>query len=106
MTRIPVLTPEQRWECPNCTWTDVTYEAQPHTRYHDCRGLNGLSAPMVPAGSDCEVVAVEREDYIGREDVTYDGENRPVMAVETRRADGSNDVAVYAPCANTRLIME
>ena len=93
------LTPEYRWSCPNCTATDVTYEPRPHTRFHACRGLKGLSAPMVPAGSDCKVEAVERGDYVGRELVTADGEGRPVMSIVTTRADGSNDCAVLAPCA-------
>jgi hypothetical protein len=77
---------------------EVTHEAQPHTRFHACRGLKGLTAPMVPEGTRCEVKAVEREDYVGKEIVTVDGDNRPVMAVETVRDDG-NDVAVFAPCA-------
>lgn len=100
MQDIPILRPEQRWECPNCTATDVTHEAQPHTRYHNCRGLRGISAPMVPAGTKCKVEAIEREDYVGREEVTYDGENRPIMAVQTTREEG-NDVAVFAPCVNS-----
>lgn len=91
--------PEQRWECPNCDFTDVTHEINPHTRYHTCGGLKGLSAPMVPAGTRCKVVAKEREDYIGKADVTYDGDGRPIMAVETVREDG-NDVAVFADCAH------
>jgi hypothetical protein len=97
---IPILSAEQRWECPNCEATDVTHEAQPHTRFHNCRGLKGLSAPFVPAGTRCKVEAVEREDYIGKEIVTTDGEGRPVMAVETTREEG-NDVAVFAACATT-----
>lgn len=104
--RIPILqAPERRWECPNCDFTDVTYERQPHSRMHPCRGLKGLHAPMVPAGTRCKVEAVEREDYIGKETVTRDGENRPIMRVETTREDG-NDVAVFAPCATTQLNME
>lgn len=95
-----ILQPEQHWECPNCTQTDVTHEAQPHTRMHTCRGLMGLTAPFVPAGTSCKVEAVEREDYVGNEVVTLDGENRPIMAVETTRDDG-NDLAVMAPCATT-----
>lgn len=94
-----LLQPEQHWECPNCELTQVTHEAQPHTRFHSCRGLRGLTAPMVPAGSDVKVEAVEREDYVGQEVVTTDGEGRPIMAVVTTRADGSNDCAVMAPCA-------
>lgn len=98
MASLPILSREQRWECPNCTTTDLTREAQPHTRMHSCRGLNGLTAPMVAAGTRCKVEAVEREDYVGRELVTVDGDGRPVMAVVTTRDDG-NDVAVFAPCA-------
>lgn len=100
MTNIPILSPEQRWECPNCTLQDVTHEAQPHSRFHACRGLKGLTAPMVPAGTRCKVEAVEREDYIGDEIVTIDGENRPIMRVETTRDEG-NDVAVFAPLARS-----
>lgn len=95
-----VLAVERRWICPNCTFTDVTHEAQPHTRFHSCKGLAGLSAPMIPAGSKAKVTSVEREDYIGSEQVRTDAEGRPVMAVITEREDGSNDVAVYAPTAN------
>lgn len=99
---IPILTPEQRWECPNCTATDVTHESQPHTRYHACRGLKGLTAPLVPAGTRCKVEAKVREDYIGDDLVTYDSDNRPIMSIETIREDG-NDVAVLAPCVEQKL---
>lgn len=92
------LASETRWECPNCPATDVTNVTGPHTRFHDCRGLRGLTAPMVPAGTRCKVEAVERGDYVGKELVQTDGEGRPVMAVVTTRDEG-NDVAVFAPCA-------
>lgn len=92
------LAAEQRWECPNCDLQERTREAQPHTRFHACRGLRGLTAPMVPAGIRCKVEAVERGDYVGREQVQTDGEGRPVMNVTTTRDDGI-DVAVFAPCA-------
>ncbi len=96
---IPLLAaPERRWSCPNCSHTDVTREAQPHSRFHNCAGLAGLSAPMVPAGTRCKVKAHEREDYIGGELVQFDGNGRPIMSVEVTRDDG-NDVAVYAPTA-------
>ncbi len=91
--------PEQRWSCPNCTAEEVTRQVEPHTRFHACRGLRGLTAPMVPTGTRCKVVAHEREDYIGDEDVQYDGNGRPVMSVETVREDG-NDLAVFAPTAH------
>jgi hypothetical protein len=91
--------PVTRWECPNCDLQDVTRCRQvPHTRMHACRGLKGLTAPMVPAGVKAKVVAVEREDYIGREVVTVDPDGRPVMNVTTVRDDGQ-DCTVFAPCA-------
>lgn len=98
MTDIPRLTREQRWECPNCSLLDVTFEAQPHSRMHTCRGLAGLTVPMVPAGTRCKVVAIEREDYVGRDMVQLDGNGRPIMATVVTRDDGE-DRAVYAPTA-------
>lgn len=93
-----LLANERRWECPNCDSTDVTHETQPHTRFHACRGLRGLTAPMVPAGTKCKVQALDREDYVNGDMVQTDGEGRPVMSVVTTRDDGQ-DCAVYAPCA-------
>jgi hypothetical protein len=93
-----VLRVERRWECPNCDHTDVTMETHPHSRFHACRGLRGLSAPMVPAGTSCKVEAREREDYVGRELVQTDGNGRPIMSIVTTRDDGQ-DCAVLAPCA-------
>ena len=99
---VPLLGREQRWECPNCPATDVTREAEPHTRFHACAGLKGLTAPMVPAGTRAKVEAIERGDYLNGDHVTRDGDGRPVMAVETTRDDG-NDVAVFAPCATATV---
>jgi hypothetical protein len=101
MSNIPILKPERRLECPNCELKLVVKGSdglQPVQ--HPCKGLKGLMAPMVPAGTRCKVEAVEREDYVGDEVVTYDGENRPIMRVETTRDDG-NDVAVFAPLARS-----
>lgn len=97
--------PENRWECPNCAFTDVTYEYSPHSRFHKCRGLKGLTAPMVPAGTKAKVEAKEREDYVGKENVTTDGDGQPVMSVVTTRNDGQ-DCAVYAPCAQVTKVKE
>ena len=90
----------QMWSCPNCPVTDRTF-GQPN-RFHNCVGLAGLLAPLVPAGSDVQVTAHEREDYIGREDVQIDGNGRPVMSVTTEWADGSNDTIAFAPTAYVR----
>ena len=95
---VPILAPEQRWECPNCTTAHVTHEPRPHTPFHTCRGLKGLTAPFVPAGTKAKVEAAEREDYIAGDLVATDGDNRPVMAVVTTR-DTGQDCAVLAPCA-------
>jgi hypothetical protein len=99
---IPLLAaPVRRWECPNCDLQQVTRETLPHSRFHNCAGLAGLSAPMVPAGTRCKVEAVEREDYIGAELVQTDGNGRPVMAIVTTRDEGQ-DCTVLAPCATAR----
>lgn len=99
---IPILEmPEHRWECPNCSATDVTRETQPHTRFHACPGLGGLTAPMLPAGSGARVVAREREDYIGTEDVRLDANGRPVASISTEYPDGRNDLVVFAPTATS-----
>lgn len=95
---VPLLGVETRWTCPNCTHTDITHDTRAHTRFHACRGLRGLTAPMVPDGTTCKVEAVERDDYVGSEQVTVDGDGRPVMAVVTTRDDGQ-DCTVFAPCA-------
>ncbi|HEY0645513.1 MAG TPA: hypothetical protein VGD39_19005 [Nocardioides sp.] len=92
------LANERRWSCPNCTETAVTHQAQPHTQFHTCRGLRGLTAPMVEAGVSCQVTAVERGDWVRGEQVQTDGEGRPVMAVVTTRDDGQ-DCTVFAPAA-------
>ena len=94
--------PERRWECPRCTFTDVTHEVKPHSRMHQCAGLAGLTAPMVPAGTRCKVEAHERGDYIGGELVQVDGNGRPVMSVTVERDDGI-DCTVYAPTATMKI---
>jgi hypothetical protein len=99
---VVLLNPERRWECPNCTFTDVTHEMNPHSRFHSCRGLKGLTAPMVPAGTKAKVIAREREDYVGKENVQVDGEGRPIMSIITERDDGQ-DCAVLAPMAGAGL---
>lgn len=102
MVGATMLGVERRWECPNCTLTDVTSEPRPHSRMHSCRGLKGLTAPMVPAGTRCKVEAVERGDYLGDEIAQTDGEGRPWMSVVTTRDEGQ-DCTVLAPMALARL---
>lgn len=94
--------PESRWECPNCDQTDVTREAQPHSRMHTCPGARGMTVPYVPAGTKAKVVLREREDYVGRELVQTDQDGRPVMSAVITRDDGE-DAVIYAPCATARV---
>lgn len=96
-----LLDPVTRWCCDHCNKRDVTREAKPHTRFHDCPGLKGITAPMIREGERAKVEARMREDYVGREQVQTNNEGRPVMAVITTRDDGV-DCAVFAPVATAR----
>lgn len=100
---VPLLAPRvQFWTCPNCDVVARTEGLTPN-RFHHCRGRGvhaGLWAPMVLAGTAAKVEAVEREDYVGGEQVQLH-QGRPVMAVRTTRDDGQ-DVAVFAPTAVVR----
>lgn len=87
------------WHCPACGRTDRTRERLPHTRYHACVALGGMLAPLLEAGVRAKTVAVERDDYIGTDQVQLNDQGRPVMAVVTTRDDGAEDRLVFAPCA-------
>ena len=69
---------------------------------HSCPALKGLMAPFVDDLQKARHVVKDRDDYVGNELVQTDNEGRPVMALVTERADGSNDCHVYAPTATTR----
>lgn len=102
MATATILRPiEQRWVCPNCTETAVTFEPRIHTRFHACRGLKGVTAPMVPPGVRAKVVANEREDYVGADVPQTDGEGVPIMSVSTVTED-SEDCTVLAPTSRMR----
>lgn len=84
------------WECPNCAVTDRTRPLPANAaRFHQCAGLHGLTAPLVPAGTDCKVTAVERGDYLRDEQQRTGDDGRPYMAVVTEHADGRTDAAVF-----------
>lgn len=99
MSRAKVIKVVKDWHCPRCGKTDQTHEARPHTRLHTCPKLHGLEVPMVEAGVDATVVALEREDYLNGDIQTTDDRGRPIMAVVTRYGDGRTDVRVNAPLA-------
>jgi hypothetical protein len=102
---VPVLKPEQRWECPSCGLQDVTHQARPHTRMHSCKALRGFTVPMARVeGRELKGVThrvFEREDFVGAEKVQLDGDGRPIMAIHVERDDG-HDTYVYAPTASAR----
>lgn len=102
MAAVILTLPPVHWVCPNCPVEAVTPGDTPN-RYHQCSGLAGITAPMIPAGSLARVRAVEREDYVGGEIVQYDDNGCPIMCVITDRPDGSNDCAVLAPTANLKV---
>lgn len=96
---IPLLRTRRLWYCPQCKAEDVTYEARPHSRFHTCPKLRGLTAPMLPAGVKAKVELKEREDYVNGEQVQLDPElGRPVQSVITTR-DNGQDTTVFAPAA-------
>ena len=94
----------QDWECPRCHFTERT-RPQPaaSSRMHPCPALHGLTAPLVPAGTDCTLVAHVREDYLQGDEQRHGDDGRPYMSVETVHADGHTDLAVYAAVATARL---
>jgi hypothetical protein len=105
---VPILNPRKDWDCPNCDAVDVTEEARPHTRMHNCAGFGGLTLPMVekarvsehstPLRKKAKVTPVVREDYeAGEHGLTRDEQGRPIMSAVTEYPDGTNDVAVFAP---------
>lgn len=90
----------QDWACPNCGLAERTRPLPPaSSRMHTCPALHGLAAPLVAAGTDCKVVAVERGDYLRGETQRTGDDGKPYMAVVTERADGSNDVVVFPGAA-------
>jgi hypothetical protein len=86
------------WYCPQCGATDQTREVRPHSRFHPCPKLRGLTFPMLPAGTKAKVEAREREDYVGNDIPQTDENGRPVMSVITTRDDGQ-DAVIFAPTA-------
>ena len=92
----------RQWECPNCTQTALTHDPRPHSQFHTCAGLRGLTAPMIPAGTKAKITAHDRDDYVGNELVPTDANGRPIMSVTTERPDGSNDTVVFASTATMK----
>lgn len=104
MTGAVLLNVRQEWRCPNCGLEEITRPLPPNAvRFHPCPRLHMLKAPLVLAGTDCKVEAIEREDYLGGEVQRTGDDGKPYGGVRTVRADGSNDFAAYAPLAQARV---
>ena len=101
MFDIPLLSPKpDEWYCPNCPVTDVTAPLPPgQSRYHPCRGLHGLNAPLTRAGTRVKVEAEERQDYLNGDRQAAGDDGRVYMAVRTTREDG-DDLLVFAGLAS------
>jgi hypothetical protein len=98
---VPLIGADHLWYCPRCGEEGMTNEVQPHTRFHACRALGGLTMPMIRKDTRAHIYLREREDYVGDETVTT-VEGRPIMSVVTERDDGQ-DVAVFAPVAKGKV---
>lgn len=93
------LDPTRWWECPSCGHQTTTTDTRPISPMHQCPKHNGIDVPLVQVHDNHGLtgvrhVIVERGDYIGDEKGATG-----TMAVRTERADGSNDLAVFAPVA-------
>lgn len=98
-----ILSAEQSWACPNCETTDVCTVKPGQSRMHNCPGLKGLTAPLVPAGTRCKVEADEWHDYVRHDNsVMHDAEGRAISAVKVTRDDGE-DVVVFPQTAQVRM---
>ncbi len=97
-----VLSKVTRWICTKCPAESYTTELKPHTRYHRCPGMRGLSTPFTEAGVRVKVVAHDREDYVGQDIPQKDQNGRPVMSITVTRDDGE-DVYVLAPTSVASL---
>lgn len=105
MNVVIIEPPEKHWECPTCGHQHVTRELKPHTPMHFCPKLSGVYAPYVQVFGDelpklsVRHVVVERGDYLGKEIAQKDRRGRPITAILTERADGSNDCHAFAGMA-------
>jgi hypothetical protein len=99
-----LLDPWTDWECPQCGLEQRTRPVPPNaTRMHTCPRLHDLTVPLTRAGSDCTIVAHEREDYLGKEEQRRGDDGRPYMNAVTEYADGHTDLAVFSPVARGYL---
>lgn len=99
---VHLIQSHQEWSCPNCGISERTPVLPPNaSRFHTCPALHMLTAPLVRAGTDCKVIAVERGDYLRNAEQRTGDDGKPYMSIITERADGSNDCIAHAEVATT-----
>lgn len=77
---------------------DTKFEGQ----FHECPGVFGMLAPLMPEGVKHKVEVFEPEEYVSGEMAQFGDHGRPLMALETTREDGTDRI-VYAPTAIGRF---
>ena len=89
MSEVLLNAPVRFWKCPSCLMSDRTQRADVHTQFHNCPALNGMNIPLV------EVHDVD-DDPHARQLVVQHEDGPEIASIRTERADGSNDVTVFA----------
>lgn len=102
MPVVDLIPAEQVWMCQDCP-TRIKARVGTQTPLHECPAHNGFRLPMLAEGERGDLRLKVREDYVGREDVSYDERGRPISAAEIVRTDGSNDTWAYAPAAKVEV---
>jgi len=100
MPVVDLIPPDQVWVCAHCSTRIRTKGHGTTTPLHECSAHGGFRLPMLAEGERGDLRLVEREDYVGTEDVQVDADGRPIMRAELTREDGHTDVWAYAPTAH------
>jgi hypothetical protein len=88
--------------CDKCPTRSRVGGADRRVPMHDCPGRALMSVPLVPEGQRGELRLIERDDYVGTEDVRTDAEGRVFMRAELETATGIS-AWVYAPTVHTNV---
>ncbi len=94
-----LLDATKHWHCPACRLEHVTVEPKPHTPFHPCPALSGLTAPFIEKGDTAVHKLMVREDNVGFDNGIQYVDGRPIMSLVTEHADGHTDCTIYAPTA-------
>jgi hypothetical protein len=90
------------YACSRCDTTATIPITAAGSPMHTCAGAGGMTVPLALAGKSSKVELVERQDYVGDDDVQRDDEGRVWMSVVVT-TDEQESVAVYAPCAHAKI---